>query len=164
MPAPTTITIIQGQLTVGTTSPPATAADCQIVSAALKANPKLVTSPATFCAGEGQVAAASGYELDITALQDWTVTPDGFSAFCFDNDGRVVYWELTLDGEAATPVAVMHGSAYCVAMDFGGDAGTPLQADMVWPVIGKPTRGPATAAAASSTETTDEPVDAAAVA
>jgi hypothetical protein len=155
MAAATVITIIKGTLKVGTSSPPTTAADCQIVSAALKANPVLNTLKATFCAGESQVAGQSGYELDITALQDWTL-PTGFSQFCFANDAKVVYWELTLDGETTpTPKAQLHGTAYCVAMDFGGDAGTPLEATLVWPVIGKPVAGPATLEAAADAAPAD---------
>ena len=52
----------------------ATAPDfqCQVISAAINANPNLQTVPATFCSGETQVPGQTGFELALTWLQDWT--------------------------------------------------------------------------------------------
>lgn len=147
MPVPVVMTIVAGRLAVSLTEP-ATAADliaydCQTVSAKVTANASLQTVAATFCAPESQAPAATGYQLDITALEDWSAGATSFFAFAFENDTSLVYWELALD-TGTTPIpddVVMHGTAYCVALGFGGDAGTPLQDSVTWPIVGKPSIG-----------------------
>jgi len=140
MPTPTTITIVSGRLAVGLTSDALTAFDCQVVSAAVTANANLQTVKATFCSPESQVPAATGFELWLNFLQDWT-DPAGVCWFSMDNDTAEVAWELSLDAGDGTSEAIMHGMARVVALGFGGDAGTPLESSSVWPVIGKPTKG-----------------------
>lgn len=156
MAAPTYITIIKGMLRVALDVADLAAYDCQVVSAALVANANLQTLPATFCSPEAQVPAATGYQLDLNFLQDWT-DPAGISWFSFDNDTAQVAWELTLETDEVVPIdAIMHGDARVVAMSFGGDAGTPLQAAVTWPVIGKPAKGayPASLAASAAVDDT----------
>lgn len=111
---------------------------CQVNSAAINANANLQTVPATFCAGESQVPAASGYELALTYLQDWTVAAGaGISFYLWDNDAAAKYFSLSLAGTTGPPLAT--GQCRIVAGTYGGDAGTPLQADVVLPIQGKPT-------------------------
>lgn len=149
MPAPTVITIIAGRLAVGLLDTALTAFDCQVVSAAVTANPNLQTVPATFCAPESQAPAATGFQLDLNFLQDWT-NPDGVCWFSMDNDTAEVFWELSLDTADATGEAIMHGKARVVAVGFGGDAGTPLQSSSTWPILGKPASGPVVPGAAAA--------------
>lgn len=153
MPTPTVITILSGRLRVGLVQTTLTAFDCQVVEATLTANPKLNTVPATFCAPESQAPASTGYQLDLNFLQDWS-DPDGVCWFAFENDAALVYWELALDDAAAPDDAdvTMHGTAYAVALGFGGAAGAPLQSTSTWPVIGKPVKGPAPLTAAADVE------------
>jgi hypothetical protein len=147
MPAPSTITIIAGRFAVSATVP-ATAADlkafdCQVVSAKLTPQPKLNTVAATFCSPESQAPGATGFQIDLTVLQDWALDAAAFSVFAMTHDTEIVYWELALD-TGTTPIPdslVMHGEAYCVAAGFGGDAGVPLDDTITWPVIGRPIQG-----------------------
>lgn len=121
---------------------------CQVTSAAINANANLQTVPATFCAGESQAPAATGYELAITWLQDWTASGGGLSMYAFDNDTLTKAFSLTLVG-ATEPIAT--GSLRIVAGSFGGDAATPLTATQTWPIIGKPSiTAPAIAVASSA--------------
>jgi len=124
----------------------ATAPDfqCQVISAAINANPNLQTVPATFCSGETQVPGQTGFELALTWLQDWTATA-GLSEFAWDNDAAEKYFSISLDDAVGSPIAT--GVCRVVAGAFGGDAGTPLQATATWPIIGKPDIGVSTVAA-----------------
>lgn len=108
---------------------------CQVTSAAINANPNLQTVPATFCGPETQVPAATAYELAITWLQDWTAPGGGLSKWAFDHDTQEMWFSLTLNDQTE-PLA--KGKIRVVAGAFGGDAGTPLTADAVWPIQGKP--------------------------
>src|SRR5262245_50430884 len=98
MAAPTVIMITNAKLMLGDTAgdvnPPGTgtgkAFECQVTSAAINANPNLQTVPATFCAPESQAPAATGWELAVTWLQDWTASAAGpapsLSQYAFTND------------------------------------------------------------------------------
>jgi len=136
----------------------ATAPDfqCQVSSAAVNAAPNSQTVPATFCEGESQVPAATGWELALTWLQDWTLsaagTPPSLSQYAFDHDTELVWFSLSLTDQA-TPLC--EGQAYVVAGSYGGDAGVPLTATAVWPCAGKPAvTAPALVAAEASEENT----------
>ena len=155
MPVPVTITVISGHLKVGLTAAALDAFDCQLVTGTLTANPKLNTVKATFCSPESQAPAATGYQLDLNFLQDWS-DPDGVCWFAFENDASLIYWELALDDPDATGDVTMHGQAYAVALGFGGDAGVPLEASSTWPVVGKPVKGPTTGALVSSSSSSDD--------
>jgi hypothetical protein len=153
MANPTVITIVDAQLVLSDTAitgPPFTGGDdfsCQVTSAAINSTPNLQDVPATFCAGASQAPAATGYELAVSWLQDWTASTGGLSMYAFDNDTLTKYFALTLD-TTSTPIAT--GELRIVPGAFGGDAGTPLLADAVWPIIGKPAiSAPALAAAAT---------------
>jgi hypothetical protein len=115
----------------------ATAPDfqCQVVSAAINANPNLQTVPATFCSGETQVPGQTGFELALNWLQDWTAPGGGLSKYAYDNDAMEKFFSLTLS-DGTEPIAT--GTLRVVAGAFGGDAGTPLQTSTTWPIIGKP--------------------------
>lgn len=167
MPAPSTITIVAGRFAVSPTVPAAAADlveyDCQVVSAKLTPQPKLNTVAATFCSAETQAPGATGFQLDLTILQDWALDAAAFSVFAMTHDTEVVYWELALD-TGTTPIPdslVMHGEAYCVASGFGGDAGVPLDDTIVWPVIGKPVQGAWPVTMSASAESAGDAVEAA---
>lgn len=157
MAAPTVITITDAHVMFGDTqaevTPPSGTGDayeCQVSSAAINANPNLQDVPATFCAPASQAPAATGFELALTWLQDWTAPGGGLSKWAFDNDTAEKWFSISLD-DTDTPVAI--GQVRVVAGSYGGDAGTPLTTDVTWPLVGKPTiTVPAVAAAASETE------------
>lgn len=144
MAAATVIIVGNAKLVLGDAladvSPPGTgtgkAFECQVTSAAINAVPNLQTVPATFCAGETQAPAPTGWELAITWLQDWTAAAGaGLSFYAFDNDTLTKYFSLTLIGSTA-PIAT--GQVRIVAGSYGGDAATPLVASAVWPCLAKP--------------------------
>ena len=108
---------------------------CQVVEAAINANPNLQTVPATFCSGETQVPGQTGFELALNWLQDWTADGGGLSFFAYTNDAAEMFFSLTLD-TGTEPIAT--GVCRVVAGAFGGAAGTPLQTSATWPIIGKP--------------------------
>lgn len=156
MSSPTVIVITNAQLLLGDTSadviPPTGTGSgenfsCQVTDAAINATPNLQKVPATFCVAESQVPAATGYELAITWLQDWTAAAGGLSMYAFDNDTLAKYFSLCLVG-TADPIA--SGQVRIVAGAFGGTAATPLTAQAVWPVIGKPTISASALAVASA--------------
>lgn len=152
MPASTVIIITDAHLLLGDTAAdvvPGTgtgdAFECQLTQASINANPNLQTVPATFCNAESQAPAATGFELAITWLQDWTVA-DGLSFYAFTNDTLEKYFSLTLN-DSTTPVAT--GQVRIVAGAYGGEAATPLTADAVWPCVAKPTITPPAATLAA---------------
>jgi hypothetical protein len=138
MSAPTVIVITNGTLTLADTEAGldlGVAFECQVSEAAINATPNLQTVPATFCEPESQSPAATGYELAITWLQDWTVPGGGLSNYAFVNDAQTKWFALTLDDQL-TPIAT--GQVRLVAGSFGGAAGTPLTATATWPLASKP--------------------------
>ena len=139
MAAPTVMNIVTGHVRLGLTAAGVIDQQCQVTSAALNATPNLQTVPATFCSAESQSPGATGFELVITVLQDWT-NPSGLCWFLFDNDTKIAYWELALDATLTSP-AIMNGQCYLVAPSFGGDAGTVLTSDVTLPVTAKPAKG-----------------------
>lgn len=139
MPAPTVITVTNGLVKFADSEDElATGVDfeCQVTSAAINATPNLQTVPATWCAPESQAPAATGFELALTWLQDWTAPGGGLSKWAFDNDTNTKWFSLQLDKDVATTVA--KGQVRVVAGAYGGDAGTPLTATATWPLAAKP--------------------------
>jgi hypothetical protein len=140
MPAPTVITITDGVLKLADTEAGLTtgeAYECQVTEASINASPNLQTVPATWCAPESQSPAATGFELAITWLQDWTAPGGGLSMYAFTNDTQTKWFSMQLDADVATTVAT--GETRLVAGSYGGPAGTPLTATATWPLAGKPT-------------------------
>lgn len=158
MANPTVIIVTNAKLMLGDTLGDVTpgtgtgdAFECQVTSAAINANANLQTVPATFCAPESQAPAATGWELAVTWLQDWT-DPNGLSYYAFANDTLTKFFSLTLNDQV-TPVAT--GEVRIVAGAYGGDAATPLVATQTWPLVNKPTiTPPAASTAVASNEVT----------
>lgn len=139
--AQTVLVLNQCSVKFAATSTALTAAPdftCQVTSVAIKANPKLVTVPATMCGAETQAPGLSGWQMDITWLQDWdATTPGGLSDYCFDNDAKRVWYEVNPTDPA---VKGMTGECWIVAGDYLGDAGTPLLATQTFPLVAKPAK------------------------
>jgi hypothetical protein len=110
--------------------------ECQVSSAAINATPNLQQVPATFCAPASQIPAATGFELALTWLQDWTSPGGGLSGYAYTNDTLTKFFSLTLNDQTE-PIAT--GSVRVVAGAYGGDAGVPLTSQTVWPLVNKPT-------------------------
>ena len=125
---------------------------CQITSAAINANPNLQTVPATFCQAESQAPAATGWEMVITFLQDWSIDDGtGMSEFLFDNDATKASFVI----QPNDPTAMgMSGECWLVAGSYLGDAGTPLTAQVTFPLVAKPTKVPVVGGGLLSTEQT----------
>lgn len=139
MPAPTVITITNGLVKfaddeAGLTS--GLAFECQVTEASINATPNLQTVPATWCAPESQSPAATGYELAITWLQDWTAPGGGLSMWAFENDTNTKWFQMQLDKDDDSTVAT--GQVRVVAGSYGGAAGTPVTATATWPLAAKP--------------------------
>lgn len=140
MPAPTVITITNGVVTFADDEAGLATGEgfeCQVTEASINATPNLQTVPATWCAPESQAPAATGFELAITWLQDWTAEGGGLSMYAFTNDTLTKWFSLKLDATDTTTVA--EGQVRVVAGSYGGAAGTPLTATATWPLAAKPT-------------------------
>jgi hypothetical protein len=152
MTAPTVITITDGVLKLADTEAglvAGTGYECQVTEASINATPNLQTVPATFCAGESQSPAATGWELAVTWLQDWTAPGGGLSMYAFTHDTEELWFSLAFDKDDTEPIAT--GQVRLVAGSFGGAAGTPLTATATWPLAAKPAiTAPVVAAAAAS--------------
>lgn len=138
--------------------PTGTAVDfsCQVNSAALTPTANNVDVPATFCTGASQTAAPSSFALDLTFLQDWGEV-GSVSQYLYDHDAEsgVEFHVEGINTATGTPIAC-DGTCTIVAGQYGGEAGTPLQATVSLPCDGKPVIGPATAAATADEEADDE--------
>jgi hypothetical protein len=140
MPAASVIVVTDGSLTLADDPAGLLTGDsyeCQVTTCAIGATPNLQTVPATWCAPETQVPAATGYELTVEWLQDWRDPAGGLSGYAYTNDTLEKAFELKLDKDDTTPVAT--GLVRIVAGGYGGAAGVPLAATAVWPIQGKPT-------------------------
>jgi|SRR5215510_384025 len=140
MSAPTVITITDGLVKFADDEASLTTGaefECQVTEASINATPNLQTVPATWCAPESQTPAATGYELAITWLQDWTAPGGGLSMWAFENDTATKWFSMQLDKDDDTVVAT--GQVRVVAGSYGGAAGTPLTATATWPLAAKPT-------------------------
>jgi len=139
MSAPTVILITDGSLKLADTEAGldlGEAFECQVTEARIDVTPNLTTVPATFCAGESQAPAASGWVLAVAWLQDWTAPGGGLSGYAFTNDTVEKWFELKLDKDDTDAVAT--GQVRLVAGAYGGPAGTPLPASAEWPLAAKP--------------------------
>lgn len=140
MSAPTVITITDGVLLLADDEAGLATGlgfECQVTEASINATPNLQTVPATFCAPESQVPAATGFELAVTWLQDWSAPGGGLSNYAFLNDTQEKWFSLKLDSNDVDTVA--EGQVRIVAGAYGGVAGTPLTATATWPLATKPT-------------------------
>lgn len=155
--ARTAIVLNNPKLTLATTEAALTtgqAAECQVMSAVLTPVPVFNTIPATGCAGASQSPGLTGWQLDLTWLEDWNKTVvTSVSQFAFANDGKAIWYKLELDsigmaGGFAT------GSAYAVAGAYGGTFGdgSAAQATATWPCVAKPAITPPTTPIALETE------------
>ena len=139
MSAPTVITVTDGTLKLAVDEAGLALGigyECQVTEASINATPNLQTVPATFCAPESQSPAATGFELAVTWLQDWTAPGGGLSNFAFIHDTELYWFSLSLDTTDAEPLAT--GQVRLVAGAYGGVAGTPLTATATWPLAAKP--------------------------
>jgi hypothetical protein len=141
MADPTVIIITNALLKLGDTAADVGAAgtgesfECATTSAAINATPNLQTVPATFCSPASQAPAATGFELAVTWLQDWTAPGGGLSYYAYQNDTLSKYFSLSLDADSE-PLAT--GQVRMVAGAYGGDAGVPLVTTATWPCVNKP--------------------------
>lgn len=137
----------QGALTTGK------AFECQVTSAVIKAQPKTSTIPATGCAGESQAPGATGWQLEIDWLQDWTAGAAlSLSSYAMTNDGVAKWVEFVPD--KLVPTTKFQFQCYIVAGDIGGTfgAGEPGVSKAVWYLLNAPTP---TIPALEETETTE---------
>lgn len=131
---------------------------CQVNSAAINANPSLQTVPATFCAAESQMPAATGWELVLTWLQDWGAptaagppATGSMSQYMFDHDAELHWFQVEPVDVNLADVPAASGQCWIVAGAYLGDAGTPLQATSNCPLPVKPTLTPAVGGLSAST-------------
>lgn len=111
------------------------AASDQVISFRITPQPKLTTTPATFGAAESENAAASGFQVELSILQDWGATTS-VSEFLFDNDGVAVWFQ---HDPAGSSEPTFKGEVYAVAGGWGGAADADWVDDLVLPCTAKPT-------------------------
>jgi hypothetical protein len=110
-----------------------TDATCQIIAATVEGVAKSSTIPATFCDPESDIAQASGRQLVLRFLQDWT-NPDGVCRYLDGADGTTVYFRLDLPPGAAKTTRA-EGRCSAVAPAFGGETGQAVEATITLPVL-----------------------------
>ena len=124
---------------------PDVTATCQVISAALVAAPQTESTPATLCGAATTRINGVDYSLAVTYFQDWT-DPDGFSQWLFDNAMADQAFLLTLTNGGS-----MTGTVQVVPGDYGGAAGSSLQATSSLPARDV-VNTPATVVAAADAE------------
>lgn len=107
----------------------------QVIEFRVRPSANLATVPATYGAAEGESAAASSFNLELSILQDWGKA-DSVSEFLYDHDGEVVWFQ---HDPAGTSEPTIKGSVYAVAGGWGGPADDNWVDDLTMPCIGKPT-------------------------
>lgn len=139
-----TITDAIVQMAVGATEPVSWPAvtdsfECQVVEARIRAEQSRQTAPATFCTGETDRIGLSKYTVELTGLQDWTLST-GLSVFLMDNDAADGWIRISMPTNASgDDVAVAVVPVQFAAGDFGGPAGSPLQFSVSMPCQAAPT-------------------------
>src|SRR4051812_35217735 len=123
-----------------TTTPAPTDFKCQVNSAAIEPQPKLQTVPATFCAPESQVPSATGWQLNITFMQDWGAMPS-LSQYLFDNDATLKWFRIAPNDVTLVGVPEATGQCWIVSGQYLGAAGAPVNGTSTMPIPAKPTIG-----------------------
>ena len=126
---------------------------CQVSSAAIQAQPKLQTVPATFCNPESQMPSATGWQLVLTFLQDWGAAPNSLSQYLFNNDAALKWFLLKPIDVTLAAVPGAQGQCWIVAGEYLGAAGTPVPATSTMPVPAKPILVPAVVATGATAGT-----------
>jgi hypothetical protein len=112
--------------------------ECQVNSLAITSVPVYNTIPATGCAGASQSPGRTGYQLDLTYLQDWGAT-ESLSQYAFDNDGARKWYRFNADA-VQYPDLQAEGECYVAAGSYGGTFGdgSAAQSTSTWPCVDKP--------------------------
>jgi hypothetical protein len=116
------------------TSAPVAASD-QVISFRIVAQPNLTGVPATYGAAASESAAASGFQVELSILQDWGATTS-VSEFLFDNDGEEIWFQ---HDPAGSSEPTFKGAVYAVAGGWGGAADESWVDDLTFPCVAKPT-------------------------
>lgn len=111
---------------------------CQVTSGTLTPSPNTTddVTPATLCQAEvtTTIVGVTSFTLDVTYIPDEDIV--GASAFLYDNDTKLAYFYLGLDGDGAAPSTV--GRCRVVAAQFGGDPQVTRTVDVSLPVDRRP--------------------------
>jgi len=115
--------------------------ECQITTAALNPQPTYQTIPATGCAGATQSPGRTGWQMDVSWLEDWGVAaPGGLSQYTFDHDAQPVWYRFVADS-VQYPDLMAEGQVYLTAGAYGGTFGdgSAALATATWPCVDTPT-------------------------
>ena len=132
------------------------AIECQVNSAMLTPQPATVSIPATGCAPATNSPGATGFQLDLAWLQDWSAADaESLSRFAWDNDTEQVWVQVVPNKDDAT-TAVMTGPFFCVTGGYGGTFGDGSAGATTasWPAVDKPTIAPNTIVLAADADAT----------
>ncbi len=151
MPSTTFVTMDGATLVFAATAAelPATpdaTATCQVISAAVVPSAQTESTPATLCSATTSRVTGIDYALNVTYFQDWTDAA-GFAWWMDGVAGQDQAFLLTL------PLAgSVKGTVQVVPGDYGGAAGSSLQATVTMPVRDRIATPPTLVAAASSAD------------
>jgi hypothetical protein len=115
-------TLLFADLPADLPATPDVTATCQIISAAVRATSKTETTPATLCSSESTRVVGIDRSLELSYFQDWT-DPAGMCWWLQDHAGEDAAFQLTLEDGGT-----FAGTCQVVPGDYGGAAGSSLQA------------------------------------
>jgi hypothetical protein len=123
-----------GKLTLGETATKIEAA-CQTTSVKLVPNYDTEQGVETLCGDREPDAVIERWELQLTAVQDWS-DPAGLSEWLFEHAGQTVpySWQPAANGPTFS------GTCQVYAIEIGGEVGARLSSDATFPCMQKPTR------------------------
>jgi hypothetical protein len=136
-----------GSLTLGggtgQGAPTQITASCQTTAVKLVPDYDVEQGVETLCGDREPDATVERWELQLTAIQDWS-DPAGLTEWLFTNAGKVVPYEWKPTGATGPTYA---GTCQVFASEIGGEVGARLTADLTFPCMEKPTITPAGAPA-----------------
>jgi len=127
-------TIVFATSEAGLTSSPVAASD-QVIAFRITPRPNLTNVPATYGEAASESASASGFQVELSILQDWGASAS-VSEFLFDNDGASVWVK---HDPAGSSEPTFTANVYAVAGGWGGAADESWVDDLTLPCVATPT-------------------------
>ena len=147
------MTIVESRLHKGTLTLDGEDFSCQPSNVTVTASPSTSGDDVETLCGDTILAETTlAWELDMTAIQDWT-DPDGLVKFTWDNALRQVPFVWVPNGAETVEIS---GIVQIQPLDLGGDVNTRITSDAAWPINGTPLWGthiPAVAATGATAGT-----------
>jgi hypothetical protein len=141
--------LYHGKLVLGGTEPGVGGTDfsCQPSNVTITASASTSGDDIETLCGDKLLAETTlAWELDFTAIQDWS-DPEGLVKYSWDMALETVYF-LWVPNDTET--VQISGEVQVQPLDLGGDVNTRITSDAAWPIAGKPDWGTHTPAGAAT--------------